>query len=110
MTTQTKQEHTPGPWEMSNVIVNENEYSVAIAAYVDGEHLNMLHSRRCRIADTYGKNICEANARLIATSPSLLEACKAARDMIRHDYHEHHVEICEKLGLTAAINAVEGKG
>jgi hypothetical protein len=56
-------EHTKGPWEISKIGNNYDQYVV----YAE--------------ADTRGANIVntvegEANARLIAAAPDLLEACK----------------------------------
>lgn len=65
--------HTPGPWR--------------IVPYGDGDAL-VIHDARgdwrvCFMA-TPGSTGCmegiEANARLIAAAPDLLEACKAAED------------------------------
>ncbi len=65
MTASTEtQKHTPGPWE-----------SQATAGYE-------THGQRAVYAEENGKDIAivydgEANARLIAAAPELLEACKA---------------------------------
>ena len=60
-------EHTPGPWEISRDAVPEGYTQNTVYAERDGE----------RVATAFRN---EANARLIAAAPDLLEACKAALD------------------------------
>lgn len=57
--------HTPGPWEYHNS-------GFCDVVYTRGEKLGDGD----RICEMYGPNT-EANARLIAAAPELLEACKA---------------------------------
>jgi len=74
MTTKTKAQHTPGPWEIRpfegvyGVFSKEdNEVPVATTDYGG----DMLEGADCQLTQ-------EANARLIAAAPELLEACKTA--------------------------------
>lgn len=64
-----KNTHTPGPWsyvkEGNNIVIGKNnpEWNPDIIALI--------------IAKTVGNSeMCQANARLIASAPDLLEACK----------------------------------
>ena len=69
--------HTPGPWavedpmgfELSIVEANKETYEwkfIAHCTLPDGED------------DDFPRDVVEANARLIAAAPALLEACKEA--------------------------------
>ncbi len=62
--------HTPGPWIVSRG-ANVKPFSVEAATST--------------IADIYrakGHGTCEANARLIAAAPELLEACREAKKLL----------------------------
>jgi len=65
-------EHTPGPWAI--VSNNKGVINVIGAADCDGWST--------KVALVNNKN--NANARLIAAAPDLLEALKHARDQLRH--------------------------
>jgi hypothetical protein len=75
--------HTPGPWTIRygmnimgpDVRFPGNERLVANA----GGHSNNVHSEAVRLEN-------EANARLIAAAPDLLEALKALREWHRTEY------------------------
>jgi hypothetical protein len=57
--------HTPGPWK---VIKNPNIHKI---------HFGMIDSEKCSIGSvSYETENAEANAKLIAAAPDLLEACK----------------------------------
>ncbi len=67
-------EHTPGPWEHSPFVPGRTPYVRAVAWESDGSRITHF------IADVLPRRdgSTEANARLIAAAPALLEACKAA--------------------------------
>lgn len=72
----TKQTHTPGPWAYAHSGPVMQGYSQPFAVAQKGE--------RNLIAGVFGDvkggvAVTEANARLIATAPELLEALKDAR-------------------------------
>jgi hypothetical protein len=74
MPAQEKAKHTPGPWK---VVRDGNPLSAGIVAVIE-------HSERFLAVeeDHFGRPWCapdtwEANARLIAAAPDLLEACRA---------------------------------
>lgn len=64
------EKHTPGPWDIKTTdrtfvhVIQRGDMSRPVA------HLNY----------TMGIEQCEANARLIAAAPTLLDACKRALD------------------------------
>lgn len=64
--------HTPKPWKI---------FDYDNALYVDGTGRNTI----CRIASKTDANEEKANARLIATAPELLQACKIALDALGCD-------------------------
>lgn len=76
--TATKVQHTPGPWKV---------YARATKSSNFGGYSNLVHATDdrgpCSVARVRGGNhddreVVDANARLIAAAPELLEACKRA--------------------------------
>ena len=70
MTTKTKGTHTPGPWEFGE----EREGTLEI------------QTSQGAIAEVWGMPEAEADARLIAASPDLLEACKFLKKFYKPTY------------------------
>ena len=65
----TNTSHTPGPWEMRRLIDKDGiPYATLYEAHID--------IGPCMIWAPVGNEEQEANARLIAAAPDLLEACK----------------------------------
>ena len=64
--------HTPGPWE---VLVKERVGAPTVYIVRDRNADELI-----RLSDKYFSN-ADANARLIAAAPELLETCKAARQL-----------------------------
>lgn len=64
MATETKTEHTPGPWKVDKL--DDDNYGVS-AGWVD---IATVHNREDDPVD-------KANAQLVAAAPTLLEALKA---------------------------------
>ena len=68
-------QHTPGPWKVDGNVIRGDEKSngsVSVACILD-------------VAYPYGRwagESAQANARLIAAAPDLLEACKVALGII----------------------------
>jgi len=71
--------HTVGPWTVSNytdITGIENDIENNCFGIVDVAHVYL-----CEVEGKY-----EANARLIASAPDLLEALKSAHHMLTRDY------------------------
>jgi hypothetical protein len=79
----TMNKHTPGPWTL-------DKKSAISYGWRDGKPI------RYEIAECKGSASAEANARLIAASPELLEALKIAQAQIRL-YAEYAKEM-KKIG------------
>ena len=72
--TKEKHAHTPGPWHYSEVIRGRDQYYRQIRADFKIAEVHACHSG---VAGTKkGRAEDEANARLIAAAPELLEQCK----------------------------------
>ena len=82
--------HTPGPWEISRDAVPEGYTQNTVYAERDGE----------RVATAFRN---DANARLIAAAPDLLEACKYVKQFLG----DKHPEITLRKRLDAAITKAE---
>lgn len=95
-----KKKHTQGEWMLEEdmegcFIVGTNEKTVCLTSEVEAENGN------------YKEGEAEANARLIASAPLLLEACKEAlNELLDAGFYETDA-IC--FQLTKAINLAEGK-
>jgi len=108
MTTATKQGHTPGPWHVEDapdsglIFIRSHPAEVSLANIRKGQdHPN------------------EANARLIAAAPELLEAlqsilfqagCREARDLGNLNYDRlHAVEAQARAAIARATGQGEGR-
>ena len=72
-------QHTPGPWFIDTAITSDLEDHVCISAKLHG----MLAQVVWRMEGAERTPTCEANARLIAAAPELLEALRMWLDI--HD-------------------------
>ena len=66
--------HSPGPWELTELACG-NDGEVEPSFRIEAESTLFLTVSPCADGFQFGQN--EANARLIAASPDLLEACQA---------------------------------
>jgi hypothetical protein len=82
-----KLKHTPGPWKITPRLTSKEVYSLDI--YCDNKTLAEVKGKHYQIDN----NICDANAKLIAAAPELLEACIEAE---KH-HQGGHSEIGFKL-------------
>ena len=74
--------HTPGPWHYSEVIRGRDQYYRQIRADFKIAEVHACHSG---VAGTKkGRAEDEANARLIAAAPELLEQCKLFEKVLTH--------------------------
>lgn len=84
MNTETKAVHSPGPWKVATKAVPANingwkRSFISIGSLVKASEMTAL------VPAGHGEN-GEANARLIAAAPELLEACLAAYDALDNVY------------------------
>ena len=75
----TKAQHTPGPWEAKDKTEKFGYFSIE----GDGLILGRITYHASKREDFTLKEEAQANARLIATAPKLLEACKMAEQYLR---------------------------
>jgi len=81
MTTEAK--HTPGPWFHRPEELHEGKHRVAgrcpsVYTVIDGKAFGIADALRIQVVPPGRDDIAEANARLIAAAPDLLEACRKA--------------------------------
>lgn len=110
--------HTPGPWFKSQIdfLTNEGQRPVMTGADDNGDR------KRICVVDPQSKfkrgegwkSECqerEANVRLIAAAPALLEACKAALPILKRflDENDYQAGIDAWDKTDAAINLAEGR-
>lgn len=70
--------HTPGPWERGKVATH------AVYIVQDGGERTQLAT--CIGDEPFGWDTADANARLIAAAPELLEACEAALEIVSIEF------------------------
>lgn len=90
---------TPGPWELVRCVKDQSVWNVLPA----GERVPVGTVWR-RLQDT--DNVAESNARLVASAPELLEACKRALETLRNVPGDHLVTV---FFLEAAIADAEAE-
>ena len=78
MTTQ----HTPGPWKIGEITGGQDG---GIWAEIDGQGHSGIAQVVWKMEDDERTPRCEANARLIAAAPDLLEALQQISDYARTD-------------------------
>ncbi len=112
--------HTPTPWTFNGKLHKDNEegYSCYVTGMVDGEHTGMIAPSECRLLDTYGKNIAEANAKFIVKAVNshdkllnILQDCE--NFLLSHDPQSvSHITISTKLGerITKLLKELESEG
>jgi hypothetical protein len=93
--------HTPGHWKAIGTFIGTDEEDSQTIAYTS-DHRNR---QRTSIEEQ------EANARLIAAAPELLEACKAMMDWAKEEATGPFTDMFEETiqKVAAAIDAAEGK-
>ena len=99
--------HTPGPWEMGPIIAGEDIFiladnrKTAIARASNLEtYANTFEKLRPLAAE------CEANARLIAAAPDMLDALRMAEKGLDKAFDGHAYGPCwDALCITRAVLA-----
>lgn len=81
-----KNRHTPGPWEVDDA--NPEMVFTTYGADDSGMRQYICDCEGTGSYETTPQSEYEANARLIAAAPELLEACKEALEQIQHDNEE----------------------
>ena len=111
MPTETPLRHTPGPWITSGSIhwPYSTTRRVLNAIWGPPDH----HQRRTRICiiSRRRKEESDANARLIASAPDLLAACKSLLEKLRErkgTEAEGRVSVSDVQRIKAAIAKAEG--
>jgi hypothetical protein len=103
--------HTPGPW----AVFRRDGYSTYIHAINEGDEINTFQVASCHSATSRKyfptRGEAEANARLIAAAPELLEALQAMLRMTeRHATHGLIATPGSPVALArAAIKKAEGQ-
>jgi hypothetical protein len=104
--------HTPGPWEFHKnksgiailhpLINKEGDYKGKLGGY------HVVIQERQLSPEGIETKLDEADARLIAAAPELLEACKMALDFVVD--HDIKLKVISGLGikLNEVITKVEG--
>ena len=99
--------HTPGPWKISNY----RPYQI-IARNPKESTYGVGDDKFPTLAEPCGENK-QANAKLIAAAPDLLEACKEAKEYFDQtadvDDGIPNEEMNLLVGITQVINKAEGK-
>lgn len=101
-----KPQYTPGPWEI-NTVEADDDGDLCLMVWGDTQAVCAL------IVDDdegWDRETAEANARLIAAAPELLEACKAAKEYCGKPFNEINGADAERVYklCAEAIAAAEG--
>ena len=99
-TASTKAQHTEGPWSVGEHAPRGDE----------GRTIVINGPKGGNIADIFfDDEVDEANARLIAAAPELLEACKAANLVLLQQNHPSGTDLEAMDVLQAAIAKAVGQ-
>ncbi len=100
--------HTPGPWHYSEVIKGRDQYYRQIRADFKIAEVHACHSGVA--GSKKGREEDQANARLIASAPELLEQCKLFEKLLSTLIMEGHSGAdLERDNLQAILDRVEGE-
>ncbi len=100
-----KTEFTPGPWS------TDGSYVLPLSDFAKAQP-GTLYVALCGISSSYRpKAETEANARLVAAAPDLLDACKALIPYLQHhDYTHEGCDACAQVrAAKEAIARAEGR-
>ena len=97
-------EHTPGPWERLRRSGQDNSGSIAVGQKDSPHVCSVRYSQH----PEFPLEVAEANARLIAAAPELLEAAKSALWFDANNVSDSHLDVDIKAKLEAAIAKAKG--
>jgi hypothetical protein len=99
-------QHTPGPWKAAPHLLGEGTWRVFVPKAADDD----MHDAIADLEHWQSFGATEANARLIAAAPTLLEAVEETERILRPYVHGSDDEI-ERLyyKARAAIRAAKGE-
>lgn len=94
--------HTQGKWQYGKPFLT-NKYGGTIIIHLNGVPI-------AKVFEEIGRETAEANARLIASAPELLEACKEAILFLESLGNESEPDFCFDIynKLEQAISKAEG--
>lgn len=95
------QKHTPGPWELDQV-------SLCIYGWSEDERCIRLADCGAADDDAISEDELEANARLIASAPELLEALKECLKDNLYPVSRQHLRVARAQTLLRLIAKAEG--
>jgi hypothetical protein len=101
--------HTPGPWHLDKE--HDGEYTMIgepiaiVGGEETGESVRFTVGRTCDYGP-HGNDQTEANARLIAAAPELLEACRMLRLQFSDDGTARYSLVSAREAVAAANVAI----
>lgn len=102
----TKGTHTPGPWKIATHL---NEPCTIYVQLADGEEPGICTTDGSDFTPVDSEEEQEANARLLAAAPELLDALEALTDPEGHIYHGPNAAPGECPGECKAVRAAIAK-
>lgn len=107
----TQATHTPGPWEIGSI--NKRDKNLWWSAVFTPKSAGKFHTPRACEALGVDREECEANARLIAAAPEMLEALRVTlhrAEQARHSSEQPGPILAEWLdGIIAEARAAIAK-
>ena len=105
--------HTPGPWVVCATHDDERFFSVFTKHQLDNDQINSVTSDDFVVSAGLNHDNFEANARLIAAAPDLLQALTMIRDadndVIRDGLFHHRIPMMARHAIDAAIAKATGE-
>lgn len=100
--------HTPGPWAVEDPMDGELSIVEANKLTHEWKFIATIYLREGRDPDEFPHHVSEANARLIAAAPDLLEVLRKVRNQI-DDPHMGSVDHRSDVALVSAIRIAVAK-
>ena len=96
--------HTPGPWLAAPNIADEPAFAVGLSKWEDGTACGCDASGSDYLLLT-SCNLTEANARLIAAAPDMLDALEVIRIVATRPHHPNALSAIRKIAANAIAKA-----